>query len=94
MMYGKIVCGALVVPQNYPGYIELEGKKIYNPTEEQYLAAGYLPIEESEPPADVPDGKQAEAVYEVNEAGTAIVQSWVLIDLPPEVTPEVEGGEE
>ena len=77
MMYGKIVCGALVVPQNYPGYIELEGKKIYNPTEEQYLAAGYLPIEESEPSADVPDDSRQKPLREVNEASTATVQSWV-----------------
>lgn len=93
MKYGKIICGALSVPQNYPGYIELDGKKIYNPTEEQYIAAGYLPIEESEPPAEVPDGKLAEAVYSINEAGTAIVQEWVLIDIPQEVSPEIVEGE-
>ena len=39
--YGKIVCGALRVPQNYPDYIEdASGKKIVNPTEEQMAAAG------------------------------------------------------
>ena len=47
--YGKIVCGALRVPQIYPGYIVVEGKKIYNPSVAQLLAAGYLPIYETTP---------------------------------------------
>lgn len=94
MKYGKIVCGALVVPQIYPGYIELEGKKIYNPTEEQYLAAGYLPIEEHEP--EEREGKVAIAYYEVDEANTKIIQYWYYVDEPegdePEATPDGIGG--
>lgn len=78
--YGKIVCGALRVPQNYPSYIELEGQKIYNPTDEQYAAAGYLPVEETVP--ETPVGKIPAASYAVSEDGTKIVQSWIYIDEP------------
>ena len=80
--YGKIVCGALQVPQNYPCSIELEGKTIHNPTEEQYVAAGYLPIEETQP--EEKPGKVAMAVYAVNKKKTAIVQSWEYLDEPEE----------
>lgn len=85
MKYGKIICGALQVPQNYPCSIELEGKTIHNPTEEQYLAAGYLPIEESEP--EEREGKVAIASYEV--VGDKIVQTWEYFDEPEE---RVEDG--
>lgn len=88
--YAKIVCGALVVPQIYPGYIELNGKKIYNPTDEQYRAAGYLPLEETPQPEDV-EGKITVATYAVNEQGTAIVQSWHYEDAPePDPRPDEE----
>lgn len=80
--YGKIVCGALQVPQNYPCSIELEGQTIHNPTNEQYAAAGYLPIEESEP--EERPGKMAVASYEVSKDKTKIVQSWTYVDEPEE----------
>lgn len=79
--YGKIICGALQVPQNYPCSIELDGKTIHNPTEEQYLAAGYLPIEET-PEPEPEEGKTAVATYAVNRKKTAIVQSWQYFDEP------------
>ena len=82
MKYGKIVCGALQVPQNYPCSIELDGKTIHNPTEEQLAAAGYLPIEESEP--EEREGKVPLASYKVNKAKTKIVQSWSYLDEPEE----------
>jgi hypothetical protein len=89
--YAKIVCGALVVPQIYPGYIVLDGKKIYNPTDEQYRNAGYLPLEETPQPEDV-EGKIAVATYAVNEEETAIVQSWHYEDVP-DVEPHTDGEE-
>ena len=85
--YGKIICGALQVPQNYPCSIELDGKTIHNPTEEQYLAAGYLPIEESDEP-EPQDGKATIANHTVREDGTKIVQSWVYQDVPEPTTEE------
>lgn len=78
--YGKIVCGALRVPQNYPSYIELDGQKVYNPTEEQLEAAGYLPIEEKAPTEKA--GKVAVATYKVSKDGTKIVQSWKYVNEP------------
>lgn len=90
MKYGKIVCGALRVPQNYPSYIELDGQKVYNPTEEQLAAAGYLPIEEKAPAAKA--GKVAVATYKVSKDGTKIVQSWQYVDEPePMHNEEPEG---
>lgn len=78
--YGKIVCGALRVPQNYPSYIELDGQKVYNPTEEQMEAAGHLPIEEEAPTEKA--GKVAVATYKVSKDGTKIVQSWQYVNEP------------
>lgn len=78
--YGKIVCGALQVPQNYPCSIEFEGKIIHNPNETQLLAAGYLPIEETE--AEVRDGKVAVVHYGVTEG--KILQTWTYEDEPDE----------
>ena len=99
MKYGKIICGALSVPQNYPCSIELDGQTINNPTEEQLVAAGYLPIEETEP--EERPGKVAMVTYKVNKAKTKIVQSWQYLDepegrvedgMPEGVTVEEEGN--
>lgn len=87
MKYGKIICGALQVPQNYPCSIELDGQTIHNPTEEQYTAAGYLPIEETQP--EERDGKVAIATYKVNKTKTKIVQSWQYLD---ELEERIEDG--
>lgn len=78
--FGKIVCGALNVPQNYPCSIELNGQTIHNPTEEQYRDAGFLPIEETEP--EQQEGKCAVARYSVSEDGTKIVQTWEYQEIP------------
>lgn len=78
--YGKIILGTLKVPQNYPCSIEHNGKKIYNPTEEKYLEAGYLPIEETVP--EEIEGKVAVASYKVNKSKTKIVESWIYVDEP------------
>lgn len=92
--YGKIVCGALRVPQIYPGYIVVEGKKIYNPSVAQLLAAGYLPIYETTP--EEREGKIAVAKYEVSADGTRIVQVWEYEDIPEpsDETPTEETSEE
>ena len=82
MKFAKIVCGAIQVPQNYPCQIELNGKIVVNPTEEQYRAAGYLPLEETEP--ETPEGKIAIAVYTENKRKKKIVQSWTYVDAPEE----------
>lgn len=88
--YGKIVCGTLKVPQNYPDSIVLEGKTIYKPTEEQLQAAGYVPIEEKEP--ETPEGKIAIATYKYNRAKTKILQNWTYCE-PETPENEVENGD-
>lgn len=82
MKYGKFICGALQVPQNYPCSIELDGQTIHNPTPEQYAAAGYLPIEESEP--EERESKVPIATYKLNKAKTKIIQTWQYSDEPEE----------
>lgn len=90
MKFAKIVCGALQVPQNYPCQIELNGHIVSNPTEEQYRAAGYLPLEESEP--EEQEGKIAIATYKLNKSKTKIVQTWLYEDIEPEPAPEPMEG--
>lgn len=85
--FGKLILGTLKVPQNYPCSIELNGKTIYNPTEEQYLEAGYLPIEETVP--EEIEGKVAVASYKIVD--NVIVQSWSYED---EVIDNIVGNEE
>lgn len=87
--FGKIFCGTLIVPLLSPGYIVINGKKVYNPTAEQLLAAGYIPIIETEP--EEVKGKIAEAYYELNEDGTKIIQRWNYINIPE---PEPANAEE
>lgn len=84
------MCGALQVPQNYPCSIELNGETITNPTEEQYRAAGYLPLQESTPQEI--EGKIAIATYKVNKSKTKIVQTWLYEDIELEPTPEPMEG--
>ena len=92
--YGKIICGALQVPQNYPCFIVTDdGQHINNPTEEQLLAAGYLPIEET-PEPEPEEGKTAVATYALNRKKTAIVQSWQLVDAPTEMPHDNEVSED
>ena len=86
--YGKIVCGALRVPQNYPSYIELDGDPTKNlDAFEQVIKCmkesgigGYLPIEEKAPTEKA--GKVAVATYKVSKDGTKIVQSWQYVNEP------------
>lgn len=87
--YGKIVCGILQVPQNYPCSIELDGEKISNPTDEQYEAAGYLPVVETTPAEK--EGKIAQAKYKVKDG--QIVQSWTYVNAPVETPEELNENE-
>lgn len=77
-----------------PRTITLGEWTILNPTDEQYEAAGYLPVRYTDPP--IPD----EGYYPVSgweEQGGEIVQVWHLEELPPEEAPaeawDIEQGE-
>ena len=79
--YGKIILGTLHVPANYPGSIKLEdGTIINNPTEDDYKAAGYVEITETEP--EEREGFVAEATYSYNTKKTKIVQAWEYVEAP------------
>lgn len=82
MKFARIICGTLDVPQNYPCQILLDDQIIVNPTEDQYRAAGYLPLEETEP--EEIEGKVAIAHYRINDQGV-IIQYWSYEDEPIEI---------
>lgn len=77
-MLGKIIDGSLTYP---PHRIVLDGMQIFNPTETQFVSAGYKPIVETDMPDDAPEGQHYEAQYTDGE--TQITQSWVLVDDEP-----------
>ena len=74
-MLGKIIDGKLTYP---PHRIVLDGMRIFNPTEEQLISAGYKTIVETDMPMDAPEGQHYEAQY--TDSGTTITQSWVLVE--------------
>ena len=91
-MYGKMINGELSyaprkltgVPVEFPP-AEEGGEPVTmlctvtNPTPEQYAAAGWLPVAETQRPADG-DGYHYEAGYELD--GGQIVQVWERVDDP------------
>lgn len=62
------------------GFIR-SAKEKYN-TPEEYLAAGYKPVEYTEPP-EAPEGYYYESGWE--EQTDAVVQTWTLIPLPDDI---------
>lgn len=77
-MYGKLIGGNLRIA---PKMLHIGSNNVWNPTEEQYNAAGYKPVEFTEMP-EAPEGYYYESGWEEQE--TAIVQTWTLVELPPE----------
>lgn len=82
-MYGKLINEAL---SPAPNPIHLEGFKIYNPSGEQYLKAGYLPVEET------PYPEEPGSVYQPHweEQDGKIIQVWEEAEPPEEPEPEPE----
>ena len=76
MKYAKLV-------NSYPSYaprrMRIGDAWVYNPTGEQLLAEGYLPVIETEPP-----GTDAQHYAEPHwsEADGQIVQSWTVEEIP------------
>ncbi len=72
MKYAKLI-------NDYPSYaprkLRVGDTVVYNPLPEQLLAAGYLPVVETEPP-EVEDGYYAEPHWAVVDG--EIVQSWTV----------------
>lgn len=76
MLYAKLV-------NNYPSYaprrLLIGSAWVYNPTDAQLLAEGYLPVIETEPPK-TDTQHYAEPHWE--EENGQIVQSWEIVEIP------------
>ena len=83
-MLAKLINGALSYA---PRKIIIDGKTIFNPTEELLKEQGYKEIRESDIPDDAPDGKIYVSSYE--DKGDYIEQVWTLIDEPPKAKEEL-----
>ena len=78
-MYGKLTDGNLTIA---PKKLNGDGVVVYNPPTEMYTRAGYKPITFTDEP-EAPSGYYYESGWE--EQGSAIVQTWTLVDLPPDI---------
>lgn len=76
MHYAKLI-------NNYPSYaprrMRIGDAWVYNPTGEQLLAEGYLPVVETEPPET---DAQHYAEPHWAEQNNQIVQSWTVEEIP------------
>lgn len=72
---------------NYPTYAPrrmlIGSAWVYNPTDAQLLAEGYLPVIETDPPVT---DKQHYAVPHWTEQDGEIVQSWTVEEIPYDAT--------
>lgn len=78
MKFAKLING---IVEYAPRKLVFEEVTVYNPSPEQLAAAGYKPVEFTDPPEE-PEGYYAEAYW--TETDEAIVQTWSLEELPPE----------
>ena len=82
MKYAKLI-------NNYPSYaprrLLIGSAWVYNPTDAQLRAEGYLPVIETEPP-EMDERHYAEPHWA--EENGQIIQSWTVGEMPDEVTPE------
>lgn len=83
MKYGTLIENALVMA---PNPLHTEGFQIYNPTDAQYAAAGYLPIIETSSPdtAEGEEPKDYAASWQAQDG--QIVRVWTETE-PPEPVP-------
>ena len=82
MKYAKLIEGDLIyAPRKMHIYIEEEPYIIYNPPAELLEDEGWLPIIETKPPSDAPEGNHYEPTYteQITDTGTVIYQEWVLV---------------
>lgn len=78
-MYGNLTqSGELVLAESSIILtVNEEEMRIFNPTHEQYLSAGFFPVRQMDKPV-APADKRAVAAYAMGEG--EILQSWVLED--------------
>lgn len=84
-MRAKIIDGQIVfAPRKIEREIDGETYITYNPTDEMLAEQGWLLVIETDPPGDAPEGYHYEDTY--TEDGGAIVQGWVLVQDPDDIS--------
>lgn len=75
-MYGKLINNTLTLA---PRRLTIDGCVVFNPTDAQYDAAGYLPVIYTDEP-EAPEGYYADAHWE--EQDGEIVEVWAFVPIP------------
>ena len=75
-MYGKLINNNLTIASRR---LTIDGCVIFNPTGEQYEAAGFLPVIYTDAP-EAPEGYYAVAQWE--EQDGEIVEVWEVVSVP------------
>lgn len=88
-MYGNLTQSGELVLAESSVILTVNGveMRIFNPTHEQYLSAGFFPVRQMDKPV-APAGKRYVPVYTMG--GGEILQSWVLEDW---VDPNINAAE-
>ena len=88
-MRAKIIDGVFTLaPRKINREIDEEPYITYNPTDEMLAEQGWLPVIETDPPDDPPEGYHYEATYTEwqTETGNEILQEWELIQNSDEIS--------
>lgn len=83
-MLAKLINGALSYA---PKKIIVDGKTIFNPSEELLKEQGYKELQTTEMPDDAPENKLYVSSW--TDAGDTIQQVWTLVDAPPKSKEEL-----
>lgn len=75
-MYGKLISNTLTIA---PRRLTIDGCVVFNPTDAQYEAAGYLPVIYTDEP-EAPEGYYAVAHWE--EQDSEIIEVWEFAPNP------------
>lgn len=87
-MYAILDKGRLI---RAPRMLDVADTHVYNPNDAQLRAAGYKPVEYTDPPGEAPEGWEYVPGWE--DQGENIVQTWTLQELPPEEATETDYAE-
>ena len=91
-MRAKIIDGELILaPRKINREIDGEQYTTYNPTDEMLAEQGWLPVVETDPPDDPPEGYHYEPTY--TEVDDEIVQGWELVEDPDPGEDEISAEE-
>ena len=84
-MRAKLIDGVFIpAPRKIQREIGGETYVTYNPTDEMLAEQGWLPVVETDPPDNPPEGYHYEPTY--TEESGKIVQGWELVEDPPDIS--------